>query len=397
LTENVKIDSGFDKAMLFSNLIGAFTNIYIFVTLFYSGAHFAVLTPILCFCYFITIFFLVKKKVFPTKILFLIGTIVVILEVFICTHYLGWQSGFFFFIFLLPALFFLYSYWKLWITIAYNLIVVDSLLSIWLVFKNKTPLFFIPDDYTSFLSVLNLISTAVVTIMIIIFFRRSVDKKDAVLSRKNQELIVQNEEIIKQNEQQEILLKEIHHRVKNNLQVISSLISLQTHTVDDDSALSVLHESKRRIEAIALIHQKLYQDKRVNKVDFKSYLEDLLSSQARELISLKTDLTCPDDIELDLDIALPLGLILSELISNSIKHAYNDVEVPSISIVVNGTEPNYEITLKDNGVGLPIGFNFESNDSLGMEIIDALIGQINAKIVSFNQDGACFVISFKNK
>lgn len=379
------------------NLTGAVTNIYIFIILYYSGAGCELLTPIFCFLYFVITHFIIKRKIFPTKNIFLVGSLVVVVEVFLNTYFLGWNSGFFFFLFLLPALFFLYSYWKLWITIAYNLIIVDSVLSMWLVFKNKSPILEVPADYVSFLSVMNVLSTAVVTIVIIIFFRRSVDKKDAVLSGKNQELIVQNEEIIKQNEQQEILLKEIHHRVKNNLQVISSLISLQTHTVDDDSALSVLHESKRRIEAIALIHQKLYQDKRVNKVDFKSYLEDLLSSQARELIILKTDLTCPDDIELDLDIALPLGLILSELISNSIKHAYSDVLEPSINIVVKGVEPEYEITLRDNGVGLPEDFNFESNDSLGMEIIDALIGQINAQIHAENRNGACFVISFKNK
>jgi two-component sensor histidine kinase len=363
----------------------------------YSGANYELLNPLIYFIFYLGSYFILKKKIFSTKLTFLFGCAIVISEVAFNTYFLGWNSGFYFFLFLLPALFFLNSDWKLWIVIAFNLITIDAIFSIWYVFKNLEPKLNIPPDSISFLNMMNLFSTAVVTILIIIYYRRSVDKKDAILIQNNTELVSQNEEISKQHNQQEILLKEIHHRVKNNLQVISSLISLQTHTAEDEFALRVLNESKRRIEAIALIHQKLYQDKRVNRVDFRSYLEDLLGSQARELSSLKTELECSNNIELDLDIALPLGLILSELISNSIKHAYNDVEVPSISIVVNGTEPNYEITLIDFGVGLPVGFNFESNDSLGMEIIDALIGQINAKIVSFNQDGACFVISFKNK
>jgi two-component sensor histidine kinase len=364
---------------------------------FHAGARYELLNPIAYLVFYIASYFVLKKKAISTKLTFLFGCAVVISEVSFNTYFLGWDSGFYFFLFLLPALFFLNSEWKLWMVIAFNLIVVDAIFSIWLVFKNLEPKLDIPSDSVSFLNVMNLFSTAVVTILIIIYYRRSVDKKDAILNKKNTELLSQNEEISKQHNQQEILLKEIHHRVKNNLQVISSLISLQSHTVEDGTALRVLHESKRRIEAIALIHQKLYQDKRVNKVDFKSYLEDLLGSQARELSSLETALECSDNIELDLDIALPLGLILSELISNSIKHAYIGIELPSISIVVKGKEPDYEITLRDNGIGLPKDFDFESNDSLGMEIIDALIGQIHAEITAENREGACFKVTFKNK
>lgn len=383
--------------MFWANVFAAIINLYVLISLYYVDARVELFVPTFGILYFLAINFLLKNRKVSTKLMFVISTLILVSEVCYFTFLLGWDSGFYFFLFLLPATFFLNSNWKLWITIAYNLIIVDVVLSLWLVLHGKSSHLAVIPEYTSFLNIINVLCTAVVTIIVIIFFRRNADNKDSKLNAKNEELLLQNEEISKQHAHQEILLKEIHHRVKNNLQVISSLISLQTHTVKDDSALLVLTESKRRIEAIALIHQKLYQDQRVNRVDFKSYLEDLLSSQARELSSLKTKLICANNIELDLDFALPIGLILSELISNSIKHAYDDVDIPTITIEVSSAAPNFHILIKDNGTGLPDDFSFEQTDSLGMEIIDALIGQINGEIHASNDGGACFRIKFKNQ
>jgi two-component sensor histidine kinase len=266
---------------------------------------------------------------------------------------------------------------------------LTSIVYIWLAFEKTPTKLDIDEGFQGYSSLLNALSTGIVVIILIFYFRKDVDIKDQELMEKNAELLIQNS-------QQEVLLKEIHHRVKNNLQVISSLISLQRNAVNDPTALNALEESKRRIEAIALIHQKLYQDKRVNKVDFNSYLNELTRSQQKINSNISCIVNCPADIELNLDVAMPLGIILSEMISNSLKHAFLNVENPTIKIFVDGVDPDFKIEFSDNGIGLPEGFDFQLNDSLGMEIIDALIGQINAEITAKNRNGACFVISFRN-
>ena len=180
------------------------------------------------------------------------------------------------------------------------------------------------------------------------------------------------------------------------MQIISSLISLQTNKVEDTEVLAVLNESRRRIEAIALIHQKLYQDNRVNRVDFKSYLEEIMQTQERMTPHVKCNLQA-SEIILKLDTAVPLGLIISEMIVNSIKHAFGNTDDPELQLIVTSEGDNIELIVQDNGIGLPEGFDLKESSSLGSEIILALADQINAEIEYSNDKGARFEIHFREQ
>ncbi len=172
-------------------------------------------------------------------------------------------------------------------------------------------------------------------------------------------------------------------------------MSLQSRAVEDTEVAEVLNESKRRVEAIALIHQKLYQEDKINQVDFKSYLEDFMNSQQL----MATHLKCKVDSEettLNLDIAVPLGLIISELITNIVKHAFDGVVNPELSVKLKSVAEGYELVVKDNGVGLPKGFDLMNSGSLVTEIITALTEQISAEITYYNNNGAEFKILFQD-
>jgi two-component sensor histidine kinase len=227
-----------------------------------------------------------------------------------------------------------------------------------------------------------------------IYFSRTINKKDEALIKANVELERQNIEILEQHKHLQILLKEIHHRVKNNLQIISSLMSLQARNEGDERLSAFLNESKRRVEAIALIHEKLYQDDKVNQVDFKSYLEDLMNSQ--KVVNPHVKCTVKSkDATLNLDTAVPLGLIISEMFANSIKHAFQGVDDPKLSVELLDSEEGFELIVQDNGIGLPEDFNLSSPSSLGFEIINALTSQINGSIEYSNENGAKFHIRFQ--
>ncbi len=227
------------------------------------------------------------------------------------------------------------------------------------------------------------------------------------IKRVNHELRLQKSRVESKNKlidqslyEKEILLKEIHHRVKNNLQIISSLLNLQSHRIEDEKAVETLAVSRDRIQAIALVHQKLYQSKDLSKVDFKAYLNDLLDQQKSAYSSLSSKLQIEFDcidLRLSLDVAVPLGIILSELVTNAFKHGLSQISQPKLSIHLYENEGLYFLQIKDNGPGLPEGFSFEKSESLGVEIIQALITQIEAELQHSNDNGAVFLIKFSDQ
>lgn len=218
------------------------------------------------------------------------------------------------------------------------------------------------------------------------------------LKNKNELLVEQKEVINKALYEKEILLKEIHHRVKNNLQIISSLLNLQSHRIDDIEIQEILEEGKNRVQAIALIHEKLYQSNNLSQVNFKDYLHDLLEQQKGVYMNPQKPIVCninTQNVFLELDTAVPLGLIAAELITNAFKHGLKNNEKPILEvdlIITEGT--NAVLTVRDNGEGLPKDFKIEEQESLGMEIIQALTEQIEGKVTFRNVIGAQFCISF---
>lgn len=208
------------------------------------------------------------------------------------------------------------------------------------------------------------------------------------------------EEALKLNvHQKEILLKEVHHRVKNNLQVISSILSLQTAYIQDSGALSVIQECQDRVKSMAYIHESLYQAADLAKVNFSEYLRNLCNnlmysySTPNRKVILDFDIA---DISLSLDAAIPCGLIVNELVSNCFKYAFENQARGVIRIRLAEDDDNLKtLVVQDSGKGLPEDLNIETNDSLGLQLVYTLADQIDGEIKYEFAKGSKFTINFK--
>lgn len=208
-----------------------------------------------------------------------------------------------------------------------------------------------------------------------------------------------NEEKLKQSlKEKEVLLKEVHHRVKNNMQVISSILNLQSSYVKDPYALSLLKESQNRIKSMSFIHESLYQTKNFELVNFSDYLvtlsKNLIHSYSVNTEKIKLELNL-SKLFLNLDISIPCGLIINEIISNSLKYAFPDNREGTIFI--NLTEKNKTVHLEigDDGVGIPMDLDIKNTDTLGLQLVDTLLQQINATLRLIKTKGTIFKIEFK--
>jgi len=197
-------------------------------------------------------------------------------------------------------------------------------------------------------------------------------------------------------EEKNFLIKEIHHRVKNNLQIISSLLSLQARNIEDDKALSALKEGQSRVRSMSLIHQNLYQEDDLIGVEAKSYIDKLSLSlfHSYNIDSDRIKLTADiDDITLDVDKIIPLGLIINELITNSLKYAFKERENGNIHLSLKEENEGLLFSIADNGVGLPEKFSIDGNKSLGFRLIKAFSKKLEAALSVENRNGT--VVSLK--
>ena len=199
--------------------------------------------------------------------------------------------------------------------------------------------------------------------------------------------------------EKEVLLKEIHHRVKNNLQIISSLLSLQSAQIKDTGTLRVMRDSQARVRSMALIHEKLYQSQSLAKIDFAEYVQsltkDLFRSYQRTLGNIRLNIHA-DQVSLDLDYAVPCGLILNELMTNTLKYAFPDGRDGSIWVELRA-EPDQTLILRvaDDGIGLPAGLDILKIKSLGLQLVHSLVKQIDGTLVVEESSGTAFQVSFK--
>lgn len=199
--------------------------------------------------------------------------------------------------------------------------------------------------------------------------------------------------------EKEMLIKEVHHRVKNNLQVISSLLSLQSSTVDNDLANAILRESQNRIKSMAAIHEKLYQSKNLSSIDFQDYTEDIVHQLGISYGTDKENVRIVADVRgiyLGVDTAVPCGLILNELVSNSLKYAFPEQEEGEIKIHFRKcSSGQYVLKVSDNGIGFPESVDFRDTTSLGLQLVTTLTEQLDGEIELHRQQGTCFSIRFR--
>jgi len=199
--------------------------------------------------------------------------------------------------------------------------------------------------------------------------------------------------------EKEVLLKEIHHRVKNNLQVISSVLRLQSDYVKDDKILALFNDSQNRIRSMALIHEKLYQSSNLLKINFDEYIHDLTNNLLRSYVAFASSVTLSTNavgVWLNIDTAIPCGLIINELVANSLKHAFpqkgqnNEIQVNIVSNQENG----FTLKVQDNGIGFPEAIDFRNTESLGLELVCVFTEQLDGTIELDRTNGTTFIIKF---
>jgi len=209
------------------------------------------------------------------------------------------------------------------------------------------------------------------------------------------------EEQLKESlKEKEILLREIHHRVKNNMQVISSLLMLQEELSEDEKVIEMLKDSQNRITSMALIHEKLYLSENLSKIDLKEYIDELVSGlfQSYGISEDKVALNInAENVLSGIDSAIPCGLIINELVSNSLKHAFPEDESGEINIFIRSTDEDMvELIISDNGVGIPKDLDFRKTESLGLRIVNVLVeNQLHGEITLNRDKGTEFKIKFR--
>jgi len=198
-------------------------------------------------------------------------------------------------------------------------------------------------------------------------------------------------------EEKEVMLKEIHHRVKNNLQIISSLLNLQSGYIDDERTRTMFKESQSRIQSMALVHEKLYQSDDLARVDFSEYIDSLVSFLMRSYsmgnVGISLDVA---KVFLSLDTPIPCGLIVSELVSNAFKYAFPEGHTGEIYVRLKPLEEeHYELVVGDTGVGFPKDLDFHETDSLGLQLVTTLANQFDGDLELDRSTGTAFHVRFR--
>jgi two-component sensor histidine kinase len=197
--------------------------------------------------------------------------------------------------------------------------------------------------------------------------------------------------------EKEVLLKEVHHRVKNNLQIISSLLNLQARETEHPAAVRALRDSQSRIHSMALIHEQLYRSDNLASIDFAEYVRELTAHVSRSVgaaaqrVSVRVEV---DPTPLPLDLAVPCGMIINELFTNAVEHAFPEGGGGEIAVGFRTCRGRRELTVSDNGVGLPASGARESSESLGLKVVHALCEQLGGELRLEHDGGTQCTILF---
>ena len=228
--------------------------------------------------------------------------------------------------------------------------------------------------------------------------RRTQDLLERKVAERTGELRATNRALQRENREKEVLLQEVHHRVKNNLQFVSSLLALQAQTTEDQRTLELFEDSRNRVRSMALIHEKIYQSGQLARIDLRSYIRDLVDGLFGSYSARSEDINLElhaDDISVSVDTAIPCGLLVSELVSNALKHAVPADGRGEISIDLRAAAGD-EIVLRiqDNGIGLPGEVDVQNPKTLGLKLVHGWVNQLRGTVEHDHKGGATFRIRF---
>ncbi len=220
---------------------------------------------------------------------------------------------------------------------------------------------------------------------------------EEAVALRTAEINEQKEELMRQNQEKELLLKEVHHRVKNNLQIIVSLINLQLHNFPNKEVEGVLRETQNRVHSMSLVHKKMYQSSNFESVQLSYYVEEVVSniSELNGVTAFASNINIDQDIVVDVERAIPVGLIFNEIITNFFKHAYSDT---SQRFDVHGhVNENNQLTIsyRDEGDGFPNNDLLNNSAFIGLQLIESLSEQLDGSFSYFNDEGAVYEIQIQ--
>jgi two-component sensor histidine kinase len=219
----------------------------------------------------------------------------------------------------------------------------------------------------------------------------------ALLQQTQAELIVSEQAMRRSLREKEVLLREIHHRVKNNLQVISSLLNLQAHALTDPAVRAIFNDSQKRVQSIALVHEKLHQSADLSHVDFEEYTAALLDNLFDTYDATERGVSPLIDVSgvrLAIDTAIPCGLIVNELVTNALKHGFPAGRQGEVRVILHEEKDDLELVVADDGVGLPAGIDPRRTTSLGLDLVFTFAEQLGARVEVLREHGTAFQFRF---
>jgi len=345
--------------------------------------------------YVLFLYYLIQNNCKP-EIIFLLGSLDIILHSYLGSYYIGFESNFIYYMLSLPLVLY---FGKNWSTLQKRTYVISIgiLLFVGIYFlKSHTPIISITRDFINNIAILNTLLIATGIFLIVYHFNKIVKQNDLALLNTNRILSDQNLENDKQLKRQDILLREIHHRMKNNLQVVTSLLRLQLNDIDDQKSIEILKEAQNRVFSLAKLHEKMYRSEDLEHINVKQHLsvltEDLIKTYSIDQ-HIETDIVV-DNVKLGVKTLVPLGLIINEIITNSLKYAFNSNNNKGKIIVhlKQDTPTHFKLVIGDNGSGMK---ETTQSNGLGTKLIKIFTQQLNGTISKLQRTGTMYTIQFE--
>ena len=344
--------------------------------------------------YMLFLYYLIQNNCKP-ELVFLLGSLDIILHSYIGSYYIGFESNYIYFMLSLPLVLYFSQNWSTSQKRSYVLGIGILLVSGIYFLKSHIPINNLNVELINNIAILNTLIIATGIFFIVYHFNKIVKENDLALLNTNRLLIEQNLESDKQLKRQDILLREIHHRMKNNLQVVTSLLRLQLKDIDDQKAIDILKETKNRVLSLAKLHEKMYQSEDLEHINVKQHLtvltEDLIKNYSVNQY-IKTDIIV-DEIKFGIKTLVPLGLLINEIVTNSLKHAFEKKTYGIITVHLKQDTPtHFELVIGDNGSGITDIIN---TNGLGTKLIKIFTKQLNGTISKLKRPGTMYTIQFE--
>ncbi len=336
------------------------------------------------------------RKYYKSRILVLFSTC---FSVFLLGMFFGPNAGFRLYFFVAPLIVFsIFKYNETkQVVLSFLLYIACFSILQYTAFTDYQPVFKITTEFSQLLFNINASFTFIFAIVLTSSISRFYLSFAQRLKSKNNDLMEVQMKLENLVEEKNVLLAETHHRVKNNLAMVSGIFDLQLMTERHPSNIEILKKSQNRIRSMSLVHELLYQHPNIMDIDLAEYTQKLVENIKKSISSVQPiDFICQlDSIPIDLSRAIPLGLIINEVLTNSIKHAFNQMDRGEILIQIRQSDKHFQILIQDNGAGFDVNDEKQS-ESLGLDLIQALSAQLNAEYSFVNQKGTVFSIQIQN-